>query len=37
MGIFSVVPPVSASENEYQGFLLGQSWPMRMAEDLLPL
>ena len=27
----------SASENEYQGFLLGQRRPVRMADNLPPL
>ena len=45
LGIFSVAPSDgtmcpgvdSAPENEYQGFLLGQRRPVRMADDLPPL
>ena len=27
----------SASKNEYQAFLLGLRWPVRIADDLIPL
>jgi len=46
LGIFSVVPPPditmcpevdSASDSEYQGFLLGHRRPVRLADDLPPL
>jgi len=45
LGIFSVVPPTetmcpevdSASESEYQRFLLGWTRPVRLADDLPPL
>ena len=45
LGIFSLVPSYktmcpevdSASENEYQGFLLGLRRPAHLADDLQPL